>query len=102
MRYLIPQFDNGMTSEETVYSDRLRQWDGKKHDSLCKKHFGNEAQYWGGRSPESIEAFLCDYYGKKILLCKIEELENSNDGYPYWRFDFIWLEKTTEKDEKQS
>ena len=102
MRYIVPQYSNGIEGKETVYTDRLLQWDRKKHDALCKKHFGNEAQYWGGRSPETIQAFLCEYYDKNILLCKIDELENASNGYPYWRFDFIYLTTETDGEKKQS
>ena len=34
-------FDNGKKAESTVYSDRLFQWDSKKYNKFCKKHFGN-------------------------------------------------------------
>lgn len=74
---------------DTVYSDRLLQWDYEKHNSLCKKYFGNEGQYWSGRDPKTIEKFLQDYLEKpNLVLCKIEQLENQSNGYPYWRFDY--------------
>ncbi len=84
----MPQFDNGQKAEHTVYSDRLVQWDYKKHNDLCQKHFGNQGQYWSGRDSSKIEAFLSEYIGKDIILCRIEELENASNGYPYWRFDY--------------
>jgi hypothetical protein len=87
--YNVPQFDNGQKSTDTVYSDRLMQWDFAKHDELCQKHFGNKGQIWSSREPEKIEAFLRDYTGNQnIVLCRVEELENKHNGYPYWRFDF--------------
>lgn len=83
-------FDNGQKATNTVYSDRLYQWDPKKHDDLCMKHFGNTGQYWSSRDPEKIEAFLRDYINdQKIILCRIEEHENSSTGYPLWRIDFL-------------
>lgn len=82
-------FDNGQKPTSTVYSDRLHQWDYKKHNELCKKHFGNEGQYWGNREPELIEAFLRDYLNdQSVLLCRIEEHENRATGYLLWRFDY--------------
>lgn len=81
-------FQNKETATDTVYSDRLYQWDYKKHNELCQKHFGNEGQSWSSRKPKLIEAFLTDYIGKKIVLCRIEQHENQSTGYPVWRFDY--------------
>ena len=83
-------FDNGQKATDTVYSDRLYQWDSKKHDELCTKHFGNTGQYWDNRKPEEIEAFLRDYCNEpKIVLCRIEQHENRATGYPLWRIDYL-------------
>jgi hypothetical protein len=82
-------FDNGMKVTSTVYSDRLLQWDYEKHNKFCKKHFGNEGQFWGDRKPKDIEAFLQDYLDdKSVVLCRIEQHENHATGYPIWRFDY--------------
>ncbi|MHB8871602.1 MAG: hypothetical protein ACYC5G_04065 [Candidatus Doudnabacteria bacterium] len=71
--------------QHTVYSDRLFQWDCKKHDDLCQKHFGNRGQYWDNRPIDKIESFLRDYYNKQdlVLVGKMEGCNVSN-GYPYW------------------
>jgi hypothetical protein len=70
-----------------VYSDRLFQWDSKKHDSLCLKHFGNIGQMWTSRAPAAMEAFLRDYFGKEDLeLQLVMEGCNPSNGYPYWVF----------------
>jgi len=50
--YDIKQFDNGIKPNETIYSDRLFQFDSKKYNQLSQKHFENEGQYWGGRDPK--------------------------------------------------
>ena len=72
-----------------VYSDRLLQWDWDKHNRLCKKHFGNEGQYWDNRSEEKIEAFLRDYYeNPELQLVGIMTGCNVSNGYPYWIFMF--------------
>lgn len=85
----LPIFDNNIKATDTVYSDRLHQWDYKKHNELCKKHFGNQGQYWNNRSPEKIQDFLRDYTDNpNLILCKIEEHENKATGYPLWRFDY--------------
>ena len=75
--------------EHAVYSDRLYQWDSKKHDKFCEKHFGNQGQYWDGRGFKQIEAFLRDYYNKPELeLVGIMTGCNVSSGYPYWVFKY--------------
>lgn len=87
--YIPPVFDNGEKANTTVYSDRLYQWDSKKHDKLCKKHFGNESQIWSNRDSKKTEEFLRDYFeDDNIVLCKIQQTENKSTGYPLWRFDY--------------
>lgn len=81
-------------ANNTVYTDRLYQWDHVKHDTLCQKHFGNRGQYWGSRTPTQIEAFLRDYLGHPTLaLCRITEHCHQATGYPLWRFDY-YLEES--------
>lgn len=74
----------------TVYSDRLLQWDYEKHNKLCMKYFGDEAQlWWDKRSPQQIEKFLRDWFDNENLkLVLIMEYCNISNGYPCWRFDF--------------
>lgn len=74
---------------DSVYSDRLIQWDFKKHDELCMKHFGNHGQNWSCREPQKIQEFLRDYLEKpELTLCEIIEGCNQSNGYPYWCFCF--------------
>lgn len=71
------------------YSDRLYQWDSKKHDRLCEKHFGDRSQYWNSRSPKKIEAFLQEYHGiPDLKLVNITEWCNQSSGYPCWSFQY--------------
>jgi hypothetical protein len=75
-------------ANDTIYSDRLLDWDSAKHDELCQKHFGNRAQRWSDRKPEEIEAFLRDFMDKPNLrLIFVMEYCNQATGYPVWRFD---------------
>lgn len=74
---------------QTVYSDRLHQWDYEKYNRLSEKHFGNQGQYWNNRDTDKIEAFLRDYYDKPELeLIGIMEGCNASSGFPYWIFFF--------------
>ncbi|MFW5847530.1 MAG: hypothetical protein ACOCVF_01240 [bacterium] len=87
-------YDNKKTHNNSAYTDRLYQWDSKKHDKFCKKHFNNTGQYWNNREPEKIEMFLRDYWNdQSIVLCSIIEYENQSTGYPVWRIDFHWNQK---------
>lgn len=80
-------YKNKQEYEHSVYSDRLFQWDSQKHDSLCKKHFGNQSSYWNNRSNDKIEAFLRDYFDKpNIKLVGVMQGCNVSSGYPYWIF----------------
>lgn len=73
----------------SVYTDRLYQWDAKKHNALCRKHFGNEGQYWAERDTDQIQAFLRDYFGApELVLCEVQEHCNQATGYPCWYFAY--------------
>lgn len=86
-------FCKGEDYNGSAYSDRLFQWDPKKHDTLCKKHFGDTSQYWDNRSPEKIEQFLQEYNGFPLTLQKIVTGTNVSTGYPFWCF--MWKRLTT-------
>ena len=74
--------------ENTVYSDRLSQWDYKKCDDLKFKHFGNRGDQYYNRTPDKIEAFVSEYVGHPIKLILIMEYCNQSNGFPLWRFDY--------------
>lgn len=74
----------------SIYTDRLLQWDRDKHNRLCEKHFGDKGQYWNKRDPKKIEAFLSDWYDKKVILVANIQYVNVSNGFPYWRLDFYY------------
>lgn len=82
-------YRNGKNKEvnTTVYSDRLKQYDYEKTDKLKLKHFGDKGDYYSGRSPKKIEAFLSEYLDKEVKIIFIMEYCNVPTGYPFWRFD---------------
>ena len=85
----VVQFDSRKKSNNSVYSDRLYQWDSEKYNTCCQKIWGNEGQSFYGRDAESIEKFLRLYFDNQdIVLCKIVRYENVASGYPYWHFMF--------------
>ncbi len=73
--------------DNTIYSDRLQQWDYVKTDKLKLKHFGDKGDYYDGRSPKKIEKFLSEYLEKEVKIIFIMEYCNMSSGYPVWRFD---------------
>lgn len=78
---------NGDKKEATggVYTDRLLQWDWDKHNALCRKHFGDEGQYWSDRDPELIEAFLRDWTeNPNLRLIYVLQCCNQSSGFPLW------------------
>jgi hypothetical protein len=70
----------------TIYSDRLLQWDYDKTRKLMKKHFGNDGDYYHSRKPHEIENFLSDWLNKDVKLIVVMEGCNVSNGYPYWVF----------------
>jgi len=82
----------------TIYTDRLLQWDYEKHNLLCEKHFRNKSQYWHDRDAKRIEQFLCDWTGKKIVLVANIQYVNLSSGYPVWRLDYYEVESGEQDD----
>lgn len=73
----------------SVYTDRLMQWDNKKHDELCLKHFGDTGQYWSQRRTGQIQEFLRDYLdAPNLVLCEVQEHCNQSNGFPCWYFSY--------------
>ena len=72
-----------------VYSDRLYQWDYKKHDKVSQKVFGNISQTWSDRSPKQIQEFLRFYFeDETIQLALVVEYCSQSSGYPCWYFGY--------------
>ena len=77
-----------INASDTVYSDRLYQWDWEKYNKCCYEIFGNTGQYFDNRKPEDIEKFLSLYFGNEVKLCVLMQYCNKATGFPYWRFDY--------------
>lgn len=74
--------------KNTVYSDRLREWNYKKTERLNEKYNTN-INSWKEKDPKKIEKFLQDYCDNpEIKLILIMEYCNQSTGYPVWRFDY--------------
>lgn len=88
--FVVHRFGENKEATGTVYSDRMWEWDNKKHDRLRQEHFGDRAQLrWSQDDPKKIEQFLRDYLGYPDLkLILVMEYCNVSNGYPCWRFDY--------------
>lgn len=73
----------------TVWSDRLLQWDYDKTRRLMGVHFGSFGDYYDDRTPQKIQSFLSDYFERPIQLHRIMKYCNQSSGYPVWRFDYV-------------
>ena len=81
-------------ANNTVYSDRLIRDNYSLYNTLSKKHFGDEGQYFYNREPKKVEAFLRDWCkDPELKLIFIMEYCNVSSGYPTWRFDFKQTKK---------
>jgi hypothetical protein len=91
-------FDDYLSYENTaqplannsMYTDRMYEHEPKKYKELMQKHFQSESEFWGGRSPEKIEAFLRDYCDLPSLqLVRIWTCCNQAYGSEHWQFEFL-------------
>lgn len=74
---------------DTIYTDRLIEWDYEKYNKLCKKHFGNDGHFWDKRESRKIESFLRDWVDdEKLELVMVSKSKNRLNGQPLWRFDY--------------
>lgn len=81
--------DKELKATNTVYSDRLFQWDANKYAELTKKHFDDSGSNWVNRDHEKIELFLKEYFdNNELKLVSVIEYCNQATGYPCWRFDY--------------
>lgn len=86
--FVVWRQDYNQNTSDTVYSDRLWQWDSKKYNTCCMEVWGNKGQSFHGRKPKEIESFLNKYFGRKVKLTAIMEGCNVSNGYPIWSFHF--------------
>lgn len=85
-----PERNKSLQADDTVYTDRLWQWDYSKAEKLCFRHWGNVGQMFYDREPEQIQAFLRDYLDvPNLTLVLIMQCVHLGNGYPLWRFDFV-------------
>lgn len=89
IQYLAPDFLEATQAKDSVYSDRMYQWDFKKFNRCAREVFGNEGQDFSRRETSKIQEFLSRYLGKPVKLLKVSQLVNASSGFPYWHFEYI-------------
>lgn len=79
------------TKLQTVYSDRLYQWNSEKYDKCCKKVWNNTGQLFEERSkhPENIQTFLSLYFEKDCDLVAVLTTTNVSTGFPLSCFFYV-------------
>jgi len=77
-------------TDAAVYSDRLRQWDGKAFADAVHEVWPTNpgGQMFYGKNPKDVEKFLCLYFKKQVHLTGILRGCNVSNGYPYWIFAY--------------
>lgn len=77
-------------ANNSMYTDRMSEWEPNKYKELMQKHFKSENEFWGSRSPTQIEAFLRDYCDLPSLqLVRIWTCCNQACGAEQWQFEFL-------------
>ncbi len=81
----------------SVYSDRMRQWDYEKYNRIGQALFNTGDMAWFNTgNAKKIEQFLREYNGDNTLeLTRVVEYCNVSTGYPVWRLDY-YKPKSTE------
>ena len=83
-------YNESVTPNHTVYSDRFHLWGEEKYSQACMKAFGESSSHFNNREPEEVEAFLKHYYqDENLVLTRIVEWCNKSNGYPYYCFYFF-------------
>lgn len=89
-------FNNGKKPTDTLYSDRMWEWDMEKYDKIATKVFGKPAQIWSSYTTEQIEQLISEYLGEEIEVCFIE-VNITYSGYSIYRADFKKKRRSSKK-----
>lgn len=87
--FVVHRVGNNSEANETVYSDRLWQWDHSKYNKSVEKVFGDHRQMFYQATSDELERMLREYFDNpKLKLILVMEYCNVSNGYPVWRFDY--------------
>ncbi len=72
----------GANTEVTnsVYTDRMRQWEPEKFDALQKKY----NKQFPAMTPAELTSYMREYTGKQVEVIYLAECCNNANGYPLW------------------
>ena len=90
-------FDSEERPNDTVYLDRMMQWDWDKYNAAAMRCWGTQQQVIDNLTAEQVEAFMSEYLGKPVELCKITRTTGQFNGYWYYQLDYRLLDCTPEK-----
>ena len=85
--YVLWRNSDNTKKADTVYSDRLHQWDSNKTNRLWGKHC--KGKNWTNVSSDSLRVFLSEWNNEPNLkIVFLMEYCNGSNGYPVWRVDY--------------
>lgn len=71
----------------SLYSDRIILENIERYKELSQKHFGDESQWFDGRSIYDIQAFLRELKNDdQLVLCAMSRMQDAAFGNPVWCF----------------
>ena len=73
---------------DSMYADRMRQWDYKKYDDAKMKVFGKPSDYLDEYRMDKLEEFISEYLKEKVILCSFVRTLNRSSGYPVYCFRY--------------
>jgi hypothetical protein len=77
-------------ANDSLYVDNMEYHEPEKYAALMLKHFNTTSNFWEGRSPEKVEAFLRDYCDEPDLqLVRIWTCCNKASGADQFQFEFL-------------
>lgn len=73
---------------DSMYADRMRQWDPAKYDAAKMKVFGKPSDYLDEYRMSDLELFIQEYLQAKVTLCSFIRTINTSSGYPVYCFKY--------------
>lgn len=84
----VPLYTSRVKANNTIYADRMRQWDRDKYEECCKKVWGCIMNNFYSVDSSEVEDFISLYLDKKVTLASVYTNQGYN-GYDYYRFDYL-------------
>lgn len=88
--YLLYETEAPALANDSLYTDHMYHQEPEKYERLLRKHISTTSNFWEGRSPEKIQAFLRDYCDEPDLeLVRVWACCDQSSGADHWQFEFL-------------